>query len=60
MLDWTISLLIIAIIAALLGFTTIAGTAIAMARVIFVIFLVLWLAAVFANIIRGKKPTDKI
>ena len=60
MLNWTISFLIIAIIAALLGFTSIAGTAIAMARIIFVIFLILWLASVFVSILRGKNPKDKI
>ncbi len=56
MLDWSISLLIIAIIAALLGFTNIAGTAIEMARIVFVVFIILWLIAAIANALRGRGP----
>lgn len=56
MLDWTISFLIIAIISALLGFTSIAGTAMEMAKVVFVVSLVLWLAAVLVNVLKGKGP----
>ena len=46
MLDWTISFLIIAIIAAIFGFTGIAGAAVEMAKIIFVISLFLWLIAI--------------
>jgi uncharacterized membrane protein YtjA (UPF0391 family) len=60
MLDWTISFLIIAIIAGLLGFTGIAGTAVEMAKIIFVVSLVLWLAAIVVNTLRGKNPKDKM
>ena len=56
MLDWSISLLIIAIIAALLGFTNIAGTAIEMARIVFVVFIILWRIAAIANALRGRGP----
>ena len=56
MLDWTITLLIIAIIAGVLGFTGIAGVAVEMAKIIFIVFLALWLAAVVYNIVRGKGP----
>lgn len=58
MLDWSISLLIIAIIAALLGFTNIAGTAIEMARIVFVVFIILWLIAAIANALRGRGPKE--
>jgi len=60
MLDWTISFLIIALIAALLGFTGIAGVAVEMAKTVFFFFLVLWLVAVVINIIRGRAPKDKL
>ena len=43
MLSWAITFLIIALIAGLLGFTSIAGTAIGFAKIIFVVFLVLFL-----------------
>lgn len=56
MLDWTLSFLIIAIIAGILGFTGIAGAAMEMAKVIFFISLILWLAAIVYNILKGKGP----
>lgn len=43
MLNWTITFLIVALIAGLLGFTGIAGAAMGIAKIIFVIFLVLFL-----------------
>lgn len=43
MLDWTITLLIIALIAAVLGFGGIAGAAVGVAKIFFWIFLVLWI-----------------
>jgi len=41
MLGWAIGFLLIALVAALLGFTTVAGTAYAAAKIVFVVFLVL-------------------
>jgi uncharacterized membrane protein YtjA (UPF0391 family) len=52
MLSWAIFFLIVAIIAALFGFTTIAGTAVGIAKVLFFIFLVLFI--IF--LILGRKP----
>lgn len=45
MFDWTISFLVIALIAGLLGFTGIAGVAVGMAKVIFFISLFIWIVA---------------
>jgi len=56
MLDWTILFLIIAIVAAFLGFSGIAGTAVGMAKLIFIISLFIWLLAVVVNILKGKGP----
>lgn len=42
MLSWAITFLIIALIAGLLGFTTIAGAAVGFAKIVFVVFLVLF------------------
>jgi len=53
MISWTITFLIIAVIAALLGFTTIAGTAIGIAKIIFFIFLVLFVISLLAGALRG-------
>ncbi len=41
MLNWAVTFFVIAIIAALLGFTTIAGSAVEIAKVLFFVFLVL-------------------
>ncbi len=41
MLNWAATFFIIAIIAAVLGFTSIAGSAIDIAKILFLVFLVL-------------------
>jgi uncharacterized membrane protein YtjA (UPF0391 family) len=52
MLTWSIVFLIIAIIAALFGFTGIAGTAVGFAKILFFIFLVLFVISLFL----GRRP----
>lgn len=42
MLSWSITFLIIALVAAVLGFGVIAGTAASIAKVLFLVFLVLF------------------
>ncbi|MBX3730958.1 MAG: DUF1328 domain-containing protein [Verrucomicrobiae bacterium] len=51
MLYWTVTFLIVALVAGVLGFGTLAGTAGAIAKVCLVIFIVLFLV----SIIRGRK-----
>ena len=41
MLNWAVTFFVIAIVAAVLGFTTIAGSAIDIAKILFFVFLVL-------------------
>ena len=41
MLNWAATFFVIAIIAAVLGFTSIAGSAIDIAKILFVVFLIL-------------------
>ena len=43
MLHWSLMFLILALIAAVLGFGGLAGTAIGIAKVLFFVFLVVWL-----------------
>ena len=45
MLQWTITFLIIALIAGVLGFGIVAGTAATIARICFVIFIVFFLVS---------------
>ena len=42
---WSLIFLVIAIIAAILGFGGIAGTAVGIAQILFFVFLVIWLIA---------------
>ncbi len=52
MLSWTITFIVIALIAGVLGFGTLAGAAATVAKVCFFIFLILFIV----SLIRGKKP----
>lgn len=56
MLSWALTFFIVAIIAAVLGFTTIAGAAAGIAKVLFFIFLILTLVALVAGSMRGRPP----
>ena len=52
MLSWAVTFLIVALIAALFGFTGIAGTAIGFAKILFVVFLILFLVSLLLG--RGR------
>lgn len=41
MLNWAVTFFVIAIIAALLGFTSIAGSAVEIAKILFFVFLIM-------------------
>jgi uncharacterized membrane protein YtjA (UPF0391 family) len=56
MLRWAIVFLVFALVAALFGFTTIAGEAAFFARVLFFVFLVLFLLGAVFGYRRG--PAD--
>ena len=45
MMNWAITFLIIALIAAALGFGGIAGTAVGLAKILFFVFIVLFIIA---------------
>jgi len=57
MLSWAVTFLIIALIAAVLGFGGIAGVAIEAAKIIFFVAIVLFLITVLAGVVRGRTPT---
>jgi len=60
MLRWSIIFLVIAIIAALFGFTSIAGTAMGIAKVLFFVFLVLFVITLVAGSLAGRKIKDTL
>lgn len=49
MLSWSLTFLIIALIAAVLGFSVVAGTAAWIAKVLFVLFLILFLVSLVSR-----------
>ncbi len=56
MLSWALTFLIIALIAAVLGFGGIAGTAVGIAKLIFFVAIVLLLISAIAGVVRGRGP----
>ncbi len=51
MLNWTLMFLVVALIAGILGFGVVAGTAALIAKICFVVFLVFFLA----SLIQGRR-----
>lgn len=56
MLQWALTFLVIALIAAVLGFGGVAAISIELARIVFAVFLVLFVVAAIAHMMTGKKP----
>ncbi len=56
MLHWALTFLVIAIIAAVLGFGGIAGTAIGIAKIIFFVAIALFLISALTGALRGRRP----
>jgi uncharacterized membrane protein YtjA (UPF0391 family) len=56
MLGWALIFLVIAIIAALFGFSGIAGTATSIAVILFWIFLAIFILTLIFNLVRGRGP----
>ncbi len=55
MLGWAITFLLVALLAALLGFTTVAGTAYVAAKIVFFVFLVLFVVSL---VVGGRRPSE--
>jgi uncharacterized membrane protein YtjA (UPF0391 family) len=58
MLRWALYFFIVSLVAALLGFTDIAGPAAAMARIFFWLFIVISLVTVFASIAVSRRQAQ--
>jgi uncharacterized membrane protein YtjA (UPF0391 family) len=56
MLRWSLIFLIVAIIAAVFGFGNIAANATDIARILFIIFLVLFVISLLFGLITGRQP----
>ena len=56
MLGWALTFLVIALIAAALGFGGIAGTSAGIAQILFFVFIALFVIAMIARAFRGRPP----
>ena len=54
MLGWALTFLVIALIAGVLGFTTVAGVSIEIAKILFFVFLVLFVVSLIMHLVRGR------
>jgi uncharacterized membrane protein YtjA (UPF0391 family) len=55
MLKWALIFLVVALIAGLLGFTTIAGASMAIAKTLFYIFLIVFLVLLVLGLMAGRR-----
>ena len=55
MMSWAITFLVIALIAALLGFGGIAGVAIEAAKIVFFVAIVLFVVSALLGVFRGRQ-----
>jgi len=55
MLAWAIIFFVVALIAALFGFSTIAVGAAGIAKILFFVFLVLFVISLVMHLVRGRK-----
>jgi uncharacterized membrane protein YtjA (UPF0391 family) len=54
MLSWAVTFFVIALIAAVFGFTGIAVAAAGIAKLLFYIFLILFLVSLLSHVLRGR------
>jgi uncharacterized membrane protein YtjA (UPF0391 family) len=57
MLGWAITFLIVALVAAVLGFGGIAGVAIEAAKIVFFVAILLFAISAIVGLVRGRAPT---
>lgn len=54
MLGWALTFLVVALIAGVLGFTSVAGAAMGIAKILFWVFLILFAVSVVMHLLRGR------
>ena len=57
MIGWAITILIVALVAAIFGFGGIAGAAVDIAKLIFFVAIVLFAISAVIGLLRGRSPT---
>ena len=56
MLRWAITFLVVALIAAALGFSGIVGAAVDIAKILAAVFILLFLVSLVMHAVRGRPP----
>ncbi len=56
MLRWALAFLVLALIAGVLGFTSVAGQSMYIARILFFVFLVVFIVGLLYSLITGRRP----
>ncbi len=56
MLGWALTFLVIALVAAALGFGGVAGTSAGIPQILFFVFIALFVVAMVARALRGRPP----
>jgi len=56
MLRWALAFFVFALVAALLGFGGLAATSAGIARILFYVFLLVFLVTLVAGLLTGKRP----
>ena len=56
MIGWAITFLVVALVAALLGFGGVAGTAVEAAKLVFFVAIALFLISAVMGAVRGRSP----
>ena len=54
MLGWALTFLVVALLAGVLGFTSVAGAAMGIAKILFFVFLVLFVVSLVMHLVRGR------
>lgn len=56
MLGWALTFLVVALVAAALGFGGIAGASAGIAQILFMVFILLFVVAMLTRAVQGKPP----
>jgi uncharacterized membrane protein YtjA (UPF0391 family) len=56
MLGWAVTFLVVALIAAVLGFGGVAAVSVELARLVFWVFIVLFVVSLVYHLVTGRRP----
>ncbi|MGE0613170.1 MAG: DUF1328 domain-containing protein [Hyphomicrobiales bacterium] len=60
MLGWALTFLVVAIIAAILGFGGVAAVSVEIAKIIFFVAIALFVIMLIANLVSGRRPPNPL